>query len=128
MVIEREAAALGADVAVVVDSGRRANVAVSWQGREILIRIRHAENRIPSAAVLQAIEQLQTEIAASYTAIGGLIVFNTPFSSAAVDSFMTSKDRPAIEVVAWTGTADDALIHEALRRLRPSNATTNGPR
>jgi hypothetical protein len=122
-VIEREAAALGADVAVIGNSGRSANVAVAWQGREVLIQIRYAKGRIPNVTVLQTIERLQREIAASYTAVGGLIVFNTPLSRLAFDTLIAAKDGTGIEVVAWTGSADDTIIRDALQRLRPATAT-----
>lgn len=121
MAVGREAAALGADVTIVSDPTRRANVAVAWEGREVLIWIRYAEGLIPSVAVLQAMERLHTEVAASYTAIGGLIVFNVPLSRTAVDAFMAAKDGPGVEVVTWAEQSDDALIRRALERLRPSD-------
>jgi hypothetical protein len=117
--IETEAVALGADATVVRDARLRTIVALAWKGREILVQIRCTEGRVPNVVVLQAIERLQTEIAARYTAIGGLIIFNTPVSRAAVDAFMAAKNGPSIEVVTWTGRTDDAVVHNAIRRLRP---------
>ncbi|AGZ43252.1 hypothetical protein [Actinoplanes friuliensis] len=112
--VEREAAALGADV-----SGQNATVAVSWRGREVLVQIRYAREPIPTLTLLQAVDRLQRDVAAGHTTIGGILVV-TALSRPAIDAFLAARNSTGIEVVAWTGSPDDRLLHEALQRLRPA--------
>lgn len=122
-VVRRVASSLGADASVADGNGHRADFTVVWRGREVLIRVRYVDGPPPGTAVLLAIEDMQTEIAASYPAIGGLIVFNTPFSRDTIESFISAVDSHQIEVVSWRSEKDDSWIRDALVRLRPAEGT-----
>ncbi|MGW4945568.1 hypothetical protein ACWEOZ_28715 [Actinoplanes sp. NPDC004185] len=115
LVVERGAAALGATTN---DRGH-GELTATWDGRSVLIRIRHAASQMPNAAVFLAVEQLETGIAADRLTVGGLLVLNSPPDRPALDAFLANKHRPGLEVVVWREEADDRAVQDALRRLRP---------
>jgi len=119
MVIDMAAKALGATAAPSAGSQRRADAVVTRNGHEVLIQIRYTEAPPSRLAILQAIEHLQTQIAADHQAVGGLILVNTEPSRAALDSYPLATGGFGVEVVPWTASTDGTVVREALARLLP---------
>lgn len=95
---------------------------VSWDGKEVPIRIRYAGDGLATTEIQREIAWLQKEVASSYTAIGGLIILNEVSGPRIANP--AADNTAGLEVVRWAQNVDDGKLYDALQRLRPP---PNGP-